>query len=211
MQEVPALLGIAATITVGAISPGPSFVMVARTAVSKSRADGIAAAFGMGAGGLTFAAAALLGLHGMLLAAPSLYIAFKIAGGIYLAYLGFRIWQSAKQSLAVNTCESNVRTKAVARTFASALATQLSNPKAAVIYASVFAAFMPTTPTLGFDLAVICAVFLIEAGWYTLVVRALSSERARAAYVRFKVWIDRMAGGVMVALGFRLLGTAQRL
>lgn len=56
MQELPTLLGILAALTVGAMSPGPSFVVVARTAVSSSRADGLAAALGMGAGGLAFAA-----------------------------------------------------------------------------------------------------------------------------------------------------------
>ncbi|HWT19358.1 MAG TPA: LysE family translocator, partial [Variovorax sp.] len=38
------LLGIAGAMIVGAMSPGPSFVMVARTAVSSSRGDGLAAA-----------------------------------------------------------------------------------------------------------------------------------------------------------------------
>src|SRR5262245_49642866 len=74
MQDLPALLGILAAITVGAVSPGPSFVMVARTAVSSSRTNGIGAAIGMGIGGLLFAVAALLGVHGLLLAVPSLYV-----------------------------------------------------------------------------------------------------------------------------------------
>ena len=63
MQQVTALLGIGAAIAVGAASPGPSFVMVARTAIASSRPDGIYAALGMGIGGLVFATAALLGLH----------------------------------------------------------------------------------------------------------------------------------------------------
>jgi threonine/homoserine/homoserine lactone efflux protein len=66
--------------------------MIARTAVSVSRADGIAAAVGMGVGGALFAVAALLALHAVLLAVPSLYVALKVAGGLYLAWLGLRIW-----------------------------------------------------------------------------------------------------------------------
>ena len=52
MQEIAVLLGIGSAIALGAMSPGPSFVMVARKAVSASRAAGIYAALGMGAGGL---------------------------------------------------------------------------------------------------------------------------------------------------------------
>ena len=90
------LLGIAGAMAVGAMSPGPSFVMVARTAVA-SRADGLAAALGMGAGGLVFAIAALAGLQAAFLAVPALYLAIKGFGGAYLVYLGIRIWRGARQ------------------------------------------------------------------------------------------------------------------
>ena len=57
MENLLSILSIAGAISIGAMSPGPSFVMVARTAVSSSRADGLAAALGMGAGGVLFAGA----------------------------------------------------------------------------------------------------------------------------------------------------------
>ena len=210
MQEVSALLGIFAALTIGAVSPGPSFVVVARTAISSSRSDGFAAALGMGIGGLAFAVAALLGLHGLLLAVPSLYLVFKVAGGLYLAYLGIRIWRCARQPLAITTPVSRAGTTATARSLVLGFTTQVSNPKTAIVYAGVFAAFLPAAPTLGFDLAVGALVFFIEAGWYALVALALSSDRPRGAYLRYKAWIDRAAGGVMVALGLRLLASAHR-
>jgi threonine/homoserine/homoserine lactone efflux protein len=58
-----AVLGIAGAITLGAMSPGPSFVLVARTSVARSRADGLAMALAMGIGGVLFALAALAGVH----------------------------------------------------------------------------------------------------------------------------------------------------
>ena len=63
MQHWTALLGITAAIGIGAASPGPSFVMVARTAASQGRPHGLLAAAGIGTGGLIFAILALLGLH----------------------------------------------------------------------------------------------------------------------------------------------------
>jgi threonine/homoserine/homoserine lactone efflux protein len=95
------LLGIAGAMIVGAMSPGPSFVMVARTAVSSSRGDGLAAALGMGAGGIVFAIAALVGLQAAFLAVPALYLAVKLLGGAYLVYLGVRIWRGAREPLPV--------------------------------------------------------------------------------------------------------------
>ena len=99
MQELAAILGISAALSIGAASPGPSFLVVARLAVSSSRGDGLYAALGMGVGGLIFACLALLGLHGLLLAVPSLYVVLKVLGGLYLVYLGIRIWRGAGRPL----------------------------------------------------------------------------------------------------------------
>lgn len=209
MQELPALTGIVTALTVGVISPGPSFVMIARTAVSSSRSNGIAAALGMGVGGVLFALAALLGLQAVLLAVPSFYLVLKIAGGIYLAYLGLRIWASANQSFAVPGDFSNSGTSLL-RSLALGFVTQVSNPKTAIVYASVFAAFLPPTPSIGFDFVLLTIVYAIEAGWYSVVALALSSERPRRAYLRFKSSVDRMAGGVMMLLGVKLVLSSHR-
>jgi threonine/homoserine/homoserine lactone efflux protein len=207
MQELSPLLGIVAALTVGVVSPGPSFVMVARTAVSSSRSAGLAAGLGMGVGGVVFAVAALLGLQGILLAVPSLYLALKVAGGLYLAYLGVRIWGSAKQPLVVTRPASSTGTT-ILKSLALGFTTQVSNPKTAIVYASVFAAFLPTVQSLGFNLTLVALVFAIEAGWYALVALALSSDRPRRVYLRYKSWVDRAAGGIMVALGLKLVSSA---
>jgi threonine/homoserine/homoserine lactone efflux protein len=208
MENLSALLGVIAALTVGVVSPGPSFVMVARTAVSSSRSDGVAAAVGMGAGAVLFAITALLGLQAFLLAVPSLYVVLKILGGLYLAYLGVRIWRLAKEPLPVVDLMAPRMTKLKALVLG--FTTQVSNPKTAIVYASVFATFMPATQSLAFDLVLVSLVFTIEASWYAVVALALSSERSRLAYLRYKCRVDRIAGGVMVALGLKLASSAYR-
>lgn len=209
MQELAAIFGIATALALGAASPGPSFVMVARMAIASSRADGLFAALGMGVGALLFAGFALLGLQGLLLAVPSLYLLLKIAGGLYLAYLGIRIWRGAGEAREHHSAEPGSGTRSAARSFVLGLTTQISNPKTAIVYASVFAAFLPTAPTLAFSLGVSALVFAIESGWYALVAVALSAQRPRHAYLRYQGWIDRAAGGVMLALGLKLVSSAR--
>jgi threonine/homoserine/homoserine lactone efflux protein len=212
MDTTLSLLGIAGAMTVGAMSPGPSFVMVARTAVA-SRGDGLAAALGMGAGGLVFAIAALAGLQAAFLAVPGLYLAIKGFGGAYLIYLGIRIWRGARQPLAMTQDAAGTSPRQQGRggrTFLLGLATQVSNPKTAVVYASIFAAFLSREVPLVLALAVPAVIFCIETGWYAIVALALSSAAPRSAYLRYKVWIDRAAGGVMGLLGLRLVWSAVR-
>ncbi len=63
MEVIAYLCLISGSVLIGAVSPGPSFVLVAKESVSASRKNGIAAALGMGAGGLVFSIISLLGLH----------------------------------------------------------------------------------------------------------------------------------------------------
>ncbi len=67
------IISITGAIALGAMSPGQSFILVARTAVASSRGDGMAVALGMGVGCFVFALLALLGLQSLLLALPWLY------------------------------------------------------------------------------------------------------------------------------------------
>jgi threonine/homoserine/homoserine lactone efflux protein len=207
MQEFSSLLAIVGALAIGVISPGPSFVMVARVAVSTSRPSGIAAALGMGLGGVVFAVAALLGLQAVLLAIPALYMGLKVLGGLYLCYLGYRIFSGAKESLHVDGSETR-QPASLHRSFLLGFTTQVSNPKTAIVYASVFAAFLPSAFSVSFALSLLFVVFVIEAGWYAIVAALLSSSGPRRAYLSCRAWIDRAAGTVMVALGLKLISSA---
>lgn len=202
------LLAICGALGVGVVSPGPSFVMVARTSVAASRADGLAAALGMGVGGALFAVLALAGLQLVLAAVPWLYLVLKVGGGAWLAYLGWRIWRSARAPLAMDGPGGARAARRPVRSLALGFVTQVSNPKTALVYASVFAALLPPAMPFAATLALPPLVFVIEAAWYALVAMALSSAAPRAAYLRSKRWIDRIAGGVLTLLGIKLVSSA---
>lgn len=203
MSSTSIFLSIIAALSIGAMSPGPSFVLVSRIAMSRSRLDGLAAALGMGIGGVAFSALALAGLTALLSQFEWLYLALKVAGGAYLVYIAFRIWRGAREPIHVGDAGSDHR--ALARSFATALLTQVSNPKAIVVYASIFAALLPKTVPLGLIFALPIGVFAVEAGWYTVVALAFSAKHPRRLYLAAKTWIDRLAGTVMAGLGVQLV------
>jgi threonine/homoserine/homoserine lactone efflux protein len=208
MNTAITIFSIGSAIAIGAMSPGPSFVMVARTAVATARANGLAAAFGMGVGGALFATAALLGLQAVLASVPWLYLALKVVGGTYLAYLGYRIWKGARSPLALTTDRGQDALPTLMRSFTLGLGTQVSNPKTAVVYGSIFASLLPREVPVELVVALPVVVFIIETGWYSIVALMLSAASPRDAYLRCKTWVDRVAGGVMALLGIRLVTTA---
>jgi threonine/homoserine/homoserine lactone efflux protein len=205
MSSASIFFSIVAALSVGAMSPGPSFVLVSRIAVSRSRADGLAAGLGMGIGGVAFSVMALAGLTALLSQFEWLYLALKVAGGTYLAYIALKIWRGAKEPL--NLGEMTSDNRALTRSFTTALLTQLSNPKTIIVYASIFAALLPKTIPLGLVFALPVGVFAVEAGWYTIAALAFSARHPRRVYLAAKAWIDRLAGTVMAGLGLQLVAS----
>jgi len=204
MELITSFYGVLLALMVGVVSPGPSFVFIAQRSVAVSRADGIYASLGMGVGGVIFAILGLLGLHAMLAAVPWVYMILKIFGGIYLIYLAYKIWRGASQPLHVpegaNPGETSRKSS-----FLLGLTTQMSNPKTAIVYGSIFAAMLPDHISFASSIWILPFIFIIEAGWYMIVAVALSSSAPRKVYARSKRWIDRVAAGVMGLLGLKLV------
>ncbi|KIG03064.1 LysE family translocator [Caballeronia concitans] len=209
MTASAAVSAILFAILLGAMIPGPSFVLVARNAIGLSRADGLATALGMGLGGIVFGGVALAGLYTVLLAVEWLYIALKVAGGLYLLYIASRIWRGAAQPMSM-PADGTPHARSASKCFWLGLTTQLSNPKTAIWYGSIFAALLPQHPPLWCYFVLPPLVFGIEFGWYTIVALCFSSRRPRELYLRAKKWIDRIAATMIAALGLRLILAAGR-
>lgn len=208
MDQYLAILAISTAILIGAVSPGPSFVVVAKASLSRSRQEAIAVSLGIGVGSALFALIALAGLHVVFEQVKWLYLAFKIGGGLYLVYIAYKIFSGAKAPIAVDDTAVQIGSRGLLRAFFFGFVTQMSNPKTAVVFAGIFAIFLTETPSPIFYMTLLPIAFLIDAGWYCLVSTALSSERPRRAYGRMKGWIDRTAAAVMGGLGISLIGEA---
>ncbi len=194
---------IAAALLLGAMSPGPTSIYVAKNSIAISRKHGLFTALGTGLGAAIFGLLAVLGLQAFLLAVPSAYLALKICGGLYLLWMAFKIIKHAKEPIEAGDASSSEMS--LRRAFTTGLITQLSNPKIAIVLASIFTALLPKEiPTyFYFVLPVLC--FFIDAGWCSLVAVALSAEKPRKVYLKFKAGFDRAAGAVMTVLGLKLI------
>lgn len=185
-------------------SPGPSFVVVSRTAVSRSSGDAVAVAAGIAVGTFAWACAAWFGLTLLFSLVPALYGIARVAGAAFLLYVAFMMWRHADEPLAMAAPSA-----ATGRWWAVRLGlwTQLATPKVAVFFGSVFAAVLPPDPSSATIAAVFAIVCLNEFGWYSLVALALSRPGVRRRYLAAKASIDRVTGTVLAGLGARLLLT----
>ena len=203
MESLIILGSIAVALMLGAISPGPTFIYVAKNSIAISRKHGLFTALGTGTGAAIFGLLAVMGLQAILLAVPSAYLALKICGGLYLLYLAYKIIKLAKEPM--EQADGITQVMSYKQAYRLGLITQMSNPKIAIILASIFTALLPKEIPSYFYVVLPMLCFFIDAGWYSLVAVALSAEKPRRVYLKFKKVFDRVAGGVMTLLGLKLI------
>lgn len=203
MESLLILGSIALALMLGAISPGPTFIYVAKNSIAISRKHGLFTALGTGMGAAIFGLLAVMGLQAILLAVPSAYFLLKICGGLYLLFLAYKIVKHAKEPIQTNLAHG--QQMSLRRAFTTGLITQLSNPKIAIVLASIFTALLPKEIPNYFYVVLPILCFFIDAGWCSLVAVALSAEKPRQAYIKFKAIFDRAAGAVMTVLGLKLI------
>lgn len=204
MDSLLAVVTIGLVQLLAVMSPGPSFILTAQLAASRSRSDGAMAALGMGVGTVMWAAAVMLGLQVLLQEFAWAYTVLRIVGGLFLLYVAWSIWRHAADPLDVHHAQGGQRSDVI-RSFRLGLWTQLSNPKVAVFFGSIFVALLPRDVPGWMVASLLGIVFFNEFVWYALVATVFSSRGPRSIYLRFKLWIDRLAAIFLAALGVKLI------
>ncbi len=187
---------------VAIMSPGPSFILIARIA-THSRLNGVAAAVGLGIGSLILASIVLLGIDTLLANAPNLYLGIKVLGALYLLYLATMMWRGSKNAFFLK--HSKIKSAGYWRFLMIGVLTQISNPKAIIFFASVFSALLPQNPGLVDYVILLIGVLILESGWYVLMACAFSSGPYQSLYVRSKVFFDNTAALFMTTLAAKVL------
>ncbi|MDW3204537.1 MAG: LysE family translocator [Alphaproteobacteria bacterium] len=197
---------LAATI-VFAVMPGPALLYTAAQTLAHGRQGGFMAALGIHLGGFAHVAGAALGLSALFTLVPTLYAGLKIAGALYLIYIGYRILRSRLDPDAVSS-EIGRPKRPGRRAFMQSITVEVLNPKTALFFIAFLpqfvdpAAALPiwaqmlilgTVVNLAFSAADVVAVMLTSA----VMVGLKRGERA--------VRIARWAGGsILIGLGLHL-------
>ncbi|MBB3993822.1 threonine/homoserine/homoserine lactone efflux protein [Sulfitobacter undariae] len=193
------LIAFNLTLLAAMASPGPAFLLVLRNSMADGRRAGILTGLGLSVIATVWTSAALLGLAALFDLLPWLYGAMKLGGAIYLLYLAWSMWRGASQPLETGTNPSHKRA------FRSGVIVNISNPKSVLFAGAVIVVIFPSGLSLSDSALIITNHFIVEITVYSAMAFGLSTPRARAAYLRVKTWADRIASGVMAALGLRLL------
>jgi threonine/homoserine/homoserine lactone efflux protein len=210
MDTVSTLVNVALIWSVAAATPGPNFVLMTRTVAGGSRRLGLATAAGIGSGTLVWGLAGFFGISALFAAAPWLYVSLKVAGGLYIVYLGLRLIATAGRSrVRARPATGNIASGPSRRSLAAAwrlgLLTNLSNPKTAAFVTSLFATTMPADPALPLGLTAAAVMTGVTLIWYGAVAWVFASAPVIRWYARAAKHVDRAAGALFVLFGARLM------
>ncbi|EJN06616.1 LysE family transporter [Herbaspirillum sp. YR522] len=192
------------------VSPGPDFALVTRNSLARSRATGVSTALGIGSGVLVHVGYTLLGLGWLLHRWPWLLDALKLAGALYLVYLGVRMLRSAAAPLAAGHGGHSGQGGACwsgGQAFRTGLLTNVLNPKTSVFIVSLFTQVVGATTPVAIQLGYGLFIALAHVAWFSLVAILFGSPAMRQAMHASAAWIDRVFGVVLVGFGVMLAAT----
>ena len=92
-----------------AVSPGPGILYVAARTLAGGRAEGLASSLGTGIGGLVHVLAGAVGISTLVTASAEAFTVLKIAGALYLIWLGVRTWRGARAMAPVSVGATGAR------------------------------------------------------------------------------------------------------
>ena len=186
-------------LTLLTLSPGASMALVSAVAVADGRRAAAITTLGIATGIIVHSAASGLGLSVLLATSPEAFTLMKIAGALYLAYLGIRTL------LRVGRPRATARNGRLGRDFyARGVLTNLLNPQVAIFYLTVLPQFIhPSGPVLAQSLLFGGSHACIAITWFAVYAYGVTTlaSRVRAA----QPWIERLSGVVLIGFAFRLL------
>ena len=187
------------------ISPGANVLLVSQLAAAGHTRGAYFAALGVTLGAAMWATAAVLGINVLFAAFPQLRLALQIAGGLYLLYVASRLWRAGAPSTSTAVEAMTVRSA-----LRLGLLTNITNPKSALFFGSVFAASFPADPSALLQVTAVAMVIANALCWHLLLAFLFSRARVRATYSHGKGFLGRIAAALVGTLGMGLLWSTVR-
>ena len=203
-------ISFSAIMLFAAASPGPDLVISVRNAVLHSQRAGIFTAIGIGLGICVHLTYSVLGIAALIASSVMLFTIIKYAGAAYLIYIGVKALRSKGydgQKLVGEDAGKQSNDISIFKALRQGFLTNLLNPKATMFFLALLPQFMgPGTP-LSDKLFLSASAALVPTLWFMGVAIVLNQQAIRRAFLRAAKWIDRICGGLLVALGVKLAMT----
>ncbi|MBQ1069278.1 MULTISPECIES: LysE family translocator [Micromonospora] len=228
MSDIQIISFVAASLLI-IIVPGVDFALVTRQTVRYGRRAGFVVLAGLFVAALVHASFATAGLSALLVSSPTLYTVLRVAGALYLLYLGGTILWATRPRRAVpaaqpvpvgaggagpdpDTGPAPVPEAPAAdephvarRSFVMGVTSQLLNVKVVVFYVSFVPQFVRPGDGAAARTAVLAATFIgLAVLWWACYIMLIDRLQPWLTRPSVLLVIERLTGLILIVLAIRI-------
>lgn len=190
-------IGIAAV-----LSPGPAVLMAVTHGARHGTLGAAPAIFGNITGLAIMTCLTAIGIGGLLATSVALFNVIKIAGGLYLIYLGIRLLRA--KPLDLHGGQGHV-SRSLKRRYLEGIGVALSNPKAILVIGALFPQFLTLDEPIGLQMAILAATLMTLSFSALIGYAGLSRTLITRSNAMMGRWFNRISGILFVGFGVALV------
>ena len=191
---------IAFVCLLGAMSPGPSMIVVINNAIFKNKIHGIITALGHGLGIGIYASFAVLGIGILIQTNLILFNLLKIISIFFLFYLGI---QAVLKKNQLEFKQNNIAESG--KSFFQGLSISILNPKILIWFIAIYSQFMSLNNDIYFNLSLILIASIVDALWYILLVNLVTLKGVHDQIKSKLQFIRKIIGFLFLLISITLI------
>jgi len=198
---------------IATITPGPAILLVTTHSVTFGTRRSIATMLGNVSGLFIMSLLSVMGLSAVILHSAPIFFLVKMAGALYLVYLGLKLWRHGfglEELRSVQRDPLQPRPR-ITKLYGNGLFVALSNPKAIAFTTALFPQFiLPEQPVaLQFTILIITFMFLSFTCLFAYAVMAAETKN-RTSNIKLHGIMSKVFGGAFVGSGVFLASASQK-
>lgn len=187
LPDPSVILAFAVAAFVIAITPGPDMALQMSRAINHGFWHGIASGFGAMTGIVVHTSFAALGISVLIVAAPPLFWALKIAGAVYLLWLA---WQAVTRGGGIRIAAASRHEPSLWQSYLTGVGINLLNPKVILFFVTFLPQFVDAhDPAASQKLFFLGAEFIVVS--IPLLVLTVGFAQLIADAFRRTKWVER--------------------
>ena len=183
----------------GAVSPGPSMVVVINNAIFKNRYHGIITSIGHGIGISIYAVFAVIGIGMIIKTNLILFNSIKIVSIIFLIYMGVKSIFNKK-----SIDFENKNFKGGATSFFQGFAISILNPKIFIWFIAIYSQFMSEKNDFLFNAYLVITAGIVDSVWYIFLTILTTSSVSLNFVKKNNYVLNKITGYLFIFLGMAL-------
>ena len=210
VPDAPVLLAFTLTGFVLFITPGPDMSLFLAKTIAGGRRAGIAAMTGTSLGCIVHSLLAAFGLSALIAASPTMFLALKIIGAVYLLWLAV---DAVRNGSSLNVAAGTPEAARVWANLALGFTVNLSNPKVVLFFVTFLPQFVDAQDPHAAGKLLFLGLYFVVLSYPLAVLLILGADRLVGALrrrPRALRAIDWLFAGVFSAFAIKVLATQSK-